>query len=390
MKTLKPSFGFIRFAVFFLLFIILLSFELIAQVNEGDGNITYTLLYNVVPDRFRYPLVGVVNQAKGSHNNLQIGVYNRTQNDFKGAQFGFINNIGGKTEGAHFGFVNVVQETMKGASFAYVNIYGKETEGVVGGFVNITGESMEGAQLGFVNITAEDTEGAQIGFVNITGGKVNGPQIGFVNLTGEEIKGLQIGFVNASKKTVDGPQIGFINATSRLNGLQLGFLNFSDTLESGVPIGFLSFVKKGGYRALEASVNESFPVNLAFKTGIKKIYSNLVFSFNPDFEPQYYYGVGLGSILPISPKVYVNPELMYQASLQYNQFENHRLNSLTINFAYKVSDAFDLLLGPSAVLNYGNAINEPLFSLYSNSFNDGKKSLVLGARFALRYNLTSW
>jgi hypothetical protein len=50
-----------------------------------------------------------------------------------------------------------------------------------------------------------------------------------------------------------------VNITNRLDGFQLGLLNYVDTIENGAPIGLISFVKNGGYKAVELSVNEMAP-----------------------------------------------------------------------------------------------------------------------------------
>ena len=50
-----------------------------------------------------------------------------------------------------------------------------------------------------------------------------------------------------------------------VSGFQLGFVNLVDSVSEGVALGFLSYVKRGGYRAIDVSSNELYPVNIGFK-----------------------------------------------------------------------------------------------------------------------------
>jgi hypothetical protein len=66
-----------------------------------------------------------------------------------------------------------------------------------------------------------------------------------------------------------------VNITNRLDGFQLGLLNYVDTIENGIPAGLISFVRNGGYKAVELSVTEIAPITFAFKTGVRKFYTSL-------------------------------------------------------------------------------------------------------------------
>ena len=302
----------------------------------------YTFFVNVVPDDFRFPLAGFINTAIGSHQGLQAGFVNTTLSDFNGAQFGFINS---------------------------------------------TFNDNTGLQTGFINTTINEVNGLQLGFVNSAGFAMQkGSQIGFVNLMRKEIKGAQIGFVNMAAGNVQGSQLGFVNMTrGNVRGSQLGFVNYADTI-TGVPIGFLSIVKKGGYRAIEFSVNEWYPVNLSFKLGVPKLYSFVQGSYNAGFEKRFAIGYGLGSLLPLSKNLYFNPEL---SSMHPVSEESHiQIQSFAANIRIRLLPNLQIAAGPSISHVYmynDNYSYKPEYYIINHKINH-KNRLVIGARAALSVN----
>jgi hypothetical protein len=297
--------------------------------DPGRETVVYTLFYNVVPDRFQFPIIGFVNIAQGSHRGLQLGFVNTTMQDFTGLQVGFVNTT--------------------------------------------LGNSL-GAKVGFVNTTRHDAEGLRVGYVNTTVGNSTGAMFGFVNTVAENKEGLQLGFVNLARKEMSGAQIGFINV--------------ADTIPNGAPIGFLSFVRKGGYRALETSVNELYPFNLAFKMGVPRFYSFLQGSYNNSYSEPYAFGFGIGSLIPLGGNFYFNPELGNISPLA--DFNNN-VTSLATNIRYSLSPRIQLAVGLSAVwLNHGvdRNIYDPPFFAWMNREIDSRNRLLGGARLAVSYNFT--
>jgi hypothetical protein len=302
----------------------------------------YTFFINVVPDDFRFPLLGFINTTIGSHQGLQTGFINTTLSDFNGAQFGFINSTFNDNTGLQAGFVNTTINEINGLQMGYINSAGFAMQ--------------NGSQIGFVNLIRKEIKGAQIGFVNIAGGNVLGSQLGFVNLAGRNVTGSQIGFVN-----------------------------YADTV-SGVPIGFLSIVKKGGYKAIEVSVNEWYPVNVSFKTGVPKFYTFIQGSYNDHFEKRFAVGYGFGSLLPFSKKVFFNPELssMHPISEDYHS----QIQSFAANIRFKISPNLQIAAGPSiSHVYFDNEMyyEKPEYSFLNHSIN-AKNRLVIAARAALTVN----
>jgi hypothetical protein len=323
--------------------------------TSGRKTIVYSFIINKVPDGFNFPLIGFLNFADGSHSSAHIGFFNWNRRDFNGLQLSFINSAGGEVKGSQTGFVNAAGSSFSGAQI---------------GFVNATGGNFKGALAGFVNAVGGSAEGLQAGFVNACGGKTKGAQLAFVNVNGNSLKGLQAGFVNIART---------------FNGLQLGFVNLTDSIEKGFPIGFLSFIRKGGYKTIELSTTELYPFNLAFKTGVKSLYTSVTASWNPLTEDFYALGLGLGSLIPFSRTVYLNPEVNALGTYPGRS----ELYSLNLQLGFTLSKRFQISLGPSVTwLNFNeNGVTfEPVFSFYEYAINE-RNTIISGARFSVRYNL---
>ena len=346
--------------------------NIIENLETGQRIGVYTFFVNVVPDDFRFPLIGFVNTAIGSHQGFQAGFINTTLVDFKGFQAGFVNSTFNDNSGFQTGFVNTIINEVSGFQL---------------GFVNSAGFNLQKAsQVGFVNFMRKDINGAQIGFVNTLGGTVQGCQMGYVNVTNNDTYGSQIGYTNVTRKNVQGIQIGFINITGKtVKGSQIGFVNYADTV-TGVPIGIISIVKKGGYHAFEYSVNEWYPVNLSFKIGVPQFYSIVQGSYNDGFKKRFAFGYGFGSLIPLSKKFYLNPELMNIQPVSKNQLM--QIQSFTANIRFNLLPHLQIAAGPSISHVYAEKDSyfyQPDYSFLNHKI-DSKNRLVIGARAALSVN----
>jgi hypothetical protein len=254
------------------------------------------------------------------------------------------------------------------------------------GFVNVATGNHQGLQLGFINTTLKDFKGLQAGFINSTLQNNVGLQLGFVNTTLKDLSGMQMGFVNTGKQA-EGLQLGFVNtAVKGIKGSQIGFVNYADTLTNGIPIGFVSIVKKGGYRAIEISANELYPVNLSFKIGIPRLYTYFQGGYNPNFEKNYAVGGGFGTLCPIGTRLYFNPEIGSLNTLGKNT--NQQMISLVGNIRYKLFSVVQIAVGPSAVWissSKGEELYKPEYSIVNRKIDD-RNRLFIGARAALSVN----
>ncbi|MFT3752366.1 MAG: hypothetical protein QM800_05645 [Paludibacter sp.] len=339
-----------------------------AQDNQEvkHESVQYYFFVNNIPSEFNYPLIGLVNNVNGNHASIQIGLINSTSGNFGGWQEGLINSVGGNVIGLQDGFINSV---------------GGNLTGVQNGFINSVGGTVKGIQTGFINADNGDLMGIQSGFINSVGQSLYGIQCGFIN-SASQIAGIQGGFIN-SAEGICGLQHGFVNSTKNLCGLQLGFINSVDHIEKGLPIGFLSFVKQGGYKAIEVSYTTTHPINVAFKTGIRQFYTFPMISWTPDAADKLWVGYGAGSNLDLTKKLFFNPELLSQHNISRDF--NHYL-SLKANAGFRLSDRFEIVAGP--VLAWNVVIDAEDFHQNYTEWNPGIISvnkLSLGFNAAVRF-----
>jgi len=318
----------------------------------------YTFFVNNVSEEFRYPLIGFINTSRGNHIMPQIGFVNANTGNFTSLQLSFINTVGGGLNGFQ------------------------------GGFVNTTGGDTRGVQYGFINTTAGDTNGMQTGFINTATSDLKGLQTGFIN-TSRFFNGAQVGFVNTALRGGYGLQAGFVNVSrQKLKGVQLGFVNYADSIEDGIPIGFISIVRHGGYKAVEYSFSDFYPVTMGLKFGVDKFYTSVYLSYdstNDWLRENIASGVGMGSIVHIAGPFFFNPEFIYMSSPLYNN--NWLLLSFVPSIGLKLGKHFSFSAGPSASWMYafrGDTLPEPLFRMYEYSFSD-RSILVAGLRASVRF-----
>jgi hypothetical protein len=226
-----------------------------------------------------------------------------------------------------------------------------------------------------------------VGFVNFAKGTHESLHLGFINWNQINFSGCQIGYVNYNGGKVKGAQIGFINRSASLHGVQLGFVNIIDSLTSGIPLGLFSFIRKGGYRAIETSVTEMFPLNISYKMGVKKLYTNYTFSYNSNLEGKLTYGIGLGSILSLDRNIYFNPEVMMQNKLLEG---NPILYSLGLHTGYRIYKKIHANCGPSIVWFNARQKEDIFNEFYSLKkwIIDEQNILLVGFRVGVRYALT--
>ena len=339
--------------------LLLLNNGLVAQSDSirMSRKVLFTLVYNDVPSNSGVPLVGMINRARGDYQGLQLGFLNFNDLSFKGLQLGFMGVVRGNVNGLQLAFLNVGKKNVKGA------------------------------QLGFVNNTRSDLNGAEVGFVNLIGERGNGLQIGFLNATKKSLNGAQIGFLNVSDSNVRGAQIGFLNLIKgTVSGFQLGFVNLVDSVSEGVALGFLSYVKRGGYRAIEVSSNELYPVNIGFKIGTTKLYSIIQTSYSSEFTDKFAIGTGLGSLFRINQNWSFSPEAVFSSSLNKQPTIS---TSLRFSLRYSLSKHLQLAGGLSAV-QYTKAKDKsaaPWFKITDVRLDDDNR-IVFGAGVSLIYNFT--
>ena len=205
----------------------------------------------------------------------------------------------------------------------------------LGGLGNINRGSVSGLQIGgLLNVVKNDLRGLQIASIINRANQVQGIQLAGVTNSAEILRGVQVSFINnyankshsglqiagivskvshgrtnvqisgiANDADTVGTQIGLINTANKIRGLQFGLINISDTA-SGIVLGLINVVRKG-YHVLEVSTNDGIFVNLAYKTGTRKFYTNYIGSVRADStafgqQPLWAVGLGFGSWIPLS------------------------------------------------------------------------------------------
>ena len=337
---------------------------LMAQTHDIEKNkaVQYHFFTNNIPSDWNYPLIGIVNNVDGNHASFQIGLVNSNVGNFGGVELALINSVGGSVTGLQNGAINNVGGNFRGIQSGLLNSDSGDFFGLQYGFINSVGNSFYGIQSGFIN-SSLNIKGIQTGFINSTQATVSGLQCGFINSAGE-IRGLQC---------------GFINSTESLCGLQLGFINSVDELKQGLPIGFLSFVKQGGYKAIEIAYNETYPLNIAFKTGVREFYTYPVLAYDWRLaDDKLAFGYGVGSNLDLNNRLFINPELdwLHQVSLDFNHF-----TTLRCNLGYSVSNKFELVAGPSLVWQFKIDADD-----FHHNYNEWDSSIVSVNKFKLGWN----
>ncbi|HTI10489.1 MAG TPA: hypothetical protein VL832_18100 [Puia sp.] len=305
------------------------SLNVIGGYTAGINGFEMAGAFNIDKKDVQYvQIAGGFNVVGGKTVGAQLaGVYNLDLDSVTGAQAGGIaNRVKGSVTGVQLaGIFNHVEKTVKGMQAA--------------GIYNHALDSVQGVQLsGIYNYVKNDLEGVQAsGLANRVKGRTSGLQVA--------------GLANSSKGEMDGVQVsGFLNYASRLKGVQIGLVNIADTAD-GYMLGLINIVKKG-YHKLALSSNETLPINLSYKTGVRYLYSILVAGYSPGVnEKAYSLGLGIGSDLPLSKR------LAWVTELTYSSFYLGNWDAMP-NF-YRLQTSLQVQLGKKVSLFAG-----PAFSIY--------------------------
>lgn len=300
-------------------------------------------------------------------------------------EFGALGNINrGNVSGLQIAsLLNVVKYDMRGLQIA--------------GVVNKVREN-RGLQIAGITNAADILRGGQISAINNYAVHGNGgvQVAGIVNKVANGRTGIQVSGITNNADTV-GVQIGLINSANKVRGLQLGFINVSDTM-SGIVLGFFNVVKKG-YHVLEVSANEGVFVNLAYKTGTRKFYTNYIGSVRVDSgafwqQPLWGVGLGFGSCIPLSKKV----SLTLDATVEHMSLGQitPKLNNELFRFVpalnLQVSKKMGIAIAPTLNAYFENLGDEQAATVFRKKIvpnwdtkQSGKLTYWVGGYVALRF-----
>lgn len=370
-------------------------------------NISDTL-YSMVQVSF-LPFIGTHGRLSGNViNDYSINFLGGYSRGTRQLELGFFFNLDrGDVRWLQIaGFGNMVGGRFYGIQTAgFFNLNGDDVTAVqLAGFANTNLSNGHGVQLaGFANTNLGDMNGVQIaGFSNYNNNSSYGVQVaGFGNLQRGNYKGSQFaGATNITTGKISGSQIsGVFNYAKRVRGTQIGLINYADSV-GGVPIGLFSIVKNG-YHKVEVSADEVFPVNLAFRTGVRNFYTVLMAGFKPEQSLQandtsvWTFGYGLGSSHKLARWLYFDMDLTSQ-HVNKGSFTNalSLLNKAYLGFDFQVAKKFSISTGVTlnAYLTRKTFTDYPsLFTYYTPSSHSVSVStrntmaMWLGAKVGLRF-----
>lgn len=257
----------------------------------------------------------------------------------------------------------------------------------ISGVFSLTGGNVSGVQLAMgTNIVHGNlARGVQVsGVYNHVERDANGIQLALgANYTHFNTRGIQASLgANISNGSVDGVQAsGLFNYAKKLHGVQIGLINIAGR-SNGYSIGLINFVMNG-YHKLYTYYDETFPLNIAFKSGSTKMYSILIAGMQAkQNERLYTLGYGLGTEIRLGRLLSVNPEIstqyVYRGSWKYTNL----LNKFSPQFNLRLNNTFTITGGPvinvyysnqtTNIAGYKNTIgytNHHLFNFSNNSLN---------------------
>jgi hypothetical protein len=225
----------------------------------------------------------------------------------------------------------------------------------LGGLFNIDRGEVKHVQMaGLFNVNGGSTRGVQMaGLFNMVFDSAKAVQVGgLMNVVTKGARGVQVaGLINVAGKNITGTQVsGLINVAKTVRGSQIGFINVADSIR-GVPVGFISFVTKG-YHTLELATDEMFPVNIAFRSGVRPFYTILSAGIRPENVDTltWSFGYGVGTSPRISKKLFLNFDITSNQVVQGRVEALNLVNKIFVGFDYSITRRFAVFAG--ATLNW--------------------------------------
>ncbi|MDD5150473.1 MAG: hypothetical protein PHC28_08305, partial [Flavobacterium sp.] len=115
-----------------------------------------------------------------------------------------------------------------------------------------------------------------------------------------------------------------------------------------------NIIKKGGYQEFEISASDYQNIGISYKSGGKHIYSIITAGYNFTPKELMIYGLGLGTIMDITPKWKFRPELVWSTYLD-KSFKNQPNTSAThlkFGLMRKLSIKMAISFIPSLFMSY--------------------------------------
>lgn len=341
-----------------------------------------------------------VGYIKGVRRAEFGGIMNIVQDDAGYAQFaGFGNIVGGTFTGAQMGGTFNYASVVKGVQVSgAINLSGDATVQVAGIVNKATENNIQVS--GAVNM-AKHSNVQVTGAMNIAK-DVNIQVAGAINQASNaevfQISGainnakknaaLQIaGVLNHCSGTTEMQVTSLVNIAKKVKKFQIGLVNIADTC-NGIPIGLVSIIKSG-YHKIEISGNEVFPLNIAYRTGIKRLYSYFSLGVNPlkYSMPVWTYGYGIGTTFGKSDKptfdldVSFNP-IIYRGNVGFDGM----LNRIYFGMDKKLNPKMSLAFG----LTYNVYIADTDNSGYNEVYSQIAPYMLSNSTLVTGTNIKTW
>lgn len=292
-------------------------------------------------------LAGVWNQVKDTATAQFAGVYNKAGKNVM--QVSGIYNKAGETNFQAGGLVN----SSRSAAFQLAGMYNQA-------------DTVPGSQTALLLNACKTGSIVQIA--------------GIANYTGNEVSVQISGLLNKSKK---------------IDGFQLGLINVADT-STGVSLGLFSFIKKG-YHKLELSADETFPVNIAFRSGTRQFHTFLNAGTGSFKKENFLWnlGYGLGTSFGNPNKYLFDLDLTISEVTWQNNFKGtHHWYKLYFGTDRKITGKLSIAAGVSINALLSDSYEEdfkeisarmPFYSLTNNNFSNGHNLKIwIGGKIGIR------
>lgn len=331
------------------------SLNILSGYSKGIQGLEIGGILNIVKEEMNgVQIAGISNLVGGNVNGLQIGgIANLNKSHFNGFQISSITNInGGYTYGVQFtGIGNYVHGGFKGLQIGGItSAVSKDLFGVqINGLASVVKGGFIGVQIsGLINSSIKNSYGFQLaGLQNVARHNLYGGQISCIsNFAHGGRNFLQItGLVNFAAKNSGLQLAGGINRAKENNGLQIGLINTSRT-SKGIALGLINFVWKG-YHKTELSFNEITPLNLTFKSGVKRLYNTYHIGVKLLDRPYYIAGIGLGTYFELNDKMKMNIDLSIKVPFKEQIHINSQYYTSSFTVDYEFSKYFTVFMGPT-------------------------------------------
>jgi hypothetical protein len=348
-------------------------------------------IMNNANDTASVQLGGIGNTTKTSYFQA-AGIFNFGKS-ITGAQGAGIYNSARSIEGVQAaGILNRARENASVQAAGIGNFSGNSIVQAAGIF-NQTGSS--NVQLAGIGNYASSASFQAAGLVNSADSLKDCQIAGLFNHANSSSNIQVAGLFNSSNGDADIQISGIFNRAKHVKKLQIALFNFSDTT-SGLSLGLFSFIRKG-YHKIELSADETFPYNIAYRTGSHRFHT-FISAGTTKFTDNHLlnWGFGVGTSLGNPDKILLDIDLSSsEVSLNHDLKGTNHWYKLYLGIDKplfkKLSIAaglsYNFLLSDSLEPDYKSVSDlMPFYTLSDHNYSNGHNLKTwIGGKIALRF-----